>query len=148
MNDLNKLIENYKQSVFQLADHLHQVKNEKGWKNCKELSGLDLHKLQWFLTVGSYINRTHNTMPETYVEVSGLSPEKAKKYLTLAVKDNLTPCQLRKVIRTEECTIKPKKKAKKVEVNQFGVVLNSLRTQLGYMKSDEKARAKKLLETL
>jgi hypothetical protein len=140
-------IETYNQAVFQLADTIYLLKVEKGWKVALELSGLDHHKFKWFLTIGSYVNRTHHIAPEFYVEVAGLDPLKAKKYLDLAVKDNLTPCKLRKVIRQNELTIKTKVK-KKVEVNKFGKYYNLIQIQLKGMSQQEKTRAVNLLKSL
>jgi len=146
MNDLQQKIDNYKTSVFQLSDALYQLTVERGRKTAKEMSGLDLHKFQFFLTIGTFVNRNHNVLPEYYIEVSNLTEKQADKYLTKAVKENLTPCQLRKIIRKDLSTVIKSKK--EIKVNKFGKYLQLIKTQIGYMKTDERQRAKELLKTI
>ena len=146
MNDLQQKIDNYKTSVFQLSDALYQLKVEHGWKVAKEMSGLDLHKFQFFLTIGTFVNRNHNVLPEYYIEVANLTKKQADKYLTKAVKEKLTPCQLRKIIRKDLSTVTKAKK--EIKVNKFGKYFQLIKTQIGYMKTDERHRAKELLKTI
>lgn len=147
-NDLIDTIDEYKRSIFKLADLLYSYKIKYSWLKAKELSGLDHHKFQWFLTIGSFINRTHNLLPEFYIEVAGLSTDKANKYLSLAIKDKLTPCQLRKVIRATESNKSIKKPSNNIKISNASKYCLLLKNQMDKMSPEDKIRTKAFLNTL
>jgi hypothetical protein len=138
-------LDHYKQAVFQLADKLFELKNEHGRVALLELTGLDVAKINQLTTIGSFINRTHNLLPEHYLEIAGLPPKQIKKVLDLAVKDKLSPCKLRRVIRKSLCKIHKKEQ---IKTNNFSKHLQLLQRELNNMDEATKQRAKEYLKHL
>ena len=142
----SELLNNYKQSIFQMADYMYENRKTLGWKRLGEMFGLDKSKITWFIAIGGYTNRNHNLLPEHYLEVAKLSDKEANGYLNEAVKDNLSPLQLRKIIRKESSKVKAIKT--KVKTNDFAKNLEQLKKDLNGMNETTRSRAKALLQTL
>ena len=146
-NILHNSIAKYKQSTFQLADILYQLKLKHGRKNLLLLSGLDLCKLNWFCAIGSFVNKNYNLLPEHYAEIVGLKDSnKIIEYLNIAVKDRLTPCQLRKLIRTNsKSKMMGTTPSSTKPINLFGKYLLNIQSEINKMDISQQKRAKEML---
>ena len=140
-------IENYKRAVFQLADKLFTLKKEKGRDAALRVTNLDVAKINQLTAIGSFINRTHNLYPEHYLEVVGLDDKQCKHYLDLAVNKNLSPCQLRMVIRKDLRTVKAKKK-KEAKIKTWLTSIENIQHAMSKMDDNKKERLRKILREL
>lgn len=142
---MKHLIDEYKRVVFQLADEMAKLKKDKGRKEVIAVTGFDVAKVNQLTAIGDFTNRKFNLLPEHYLEIIGLPENEADKFLKEAVAQNLTPCQLRKLIRGKIAKIKNNKK---IAVNGFGRCLQLVEKELRGMNEGQKVRAKAMLNNL
>lgn len=144
--ELQTKLNNYTQALFQLSDVIKGLNGKYNIPEIIELTNLDLQFIRKLVALGGMVDRSHNLLPEFYIEVMGLTPEDKKKYLTLSVKNKLTPCKLRKEIRKANKKIKDK--SKPIQTTKFSKYIKQLDSEMRRMTPEEKKRAKTLLSTL
>lgn len=144
-NPLQDVFDAYIRAEFQLADMLYTMKQKHGRKSLVLLTGMDISRINSLCAIGSFTNRNHKLQPLHYLEVVGLSEKEANKFLTQAVQERLSPCQLRKRIRDSVKNVKTREIKK---TNKFVLYHQLLQRELNNMAESERVRAKEMLKNI
>lgn len=138
-NQLQKdAIQLYMDAVWNLADLFLIARTKFGRKNLLTMTSLPANKVDWLTSIAALPYR-NDCLPEVHYEVVGHT--EAKKWLTLAKKDNLKPTQLRKLLRAKARNLN---KVKPLKVSQWARSLMIAEMELQEYKGNSEIVKEKL----
>ncbi len=139
-HELFASLENYNESTIKLAKKLYEIKNQHGRKIIEDITCLDINRINTLCRLGALsIPISRNISPELVVEILGEDTASQRKFLKKAVKDNLKPSQLRKLVRKKNKTLLTKDK--KIKINTWQKHLIMLENEMKNMDASTKKRA-------
>jgi hypothetical protein len=139
-HELFAALEGYNQATYKLAKELYEIKKQHGRKVIEDITNLDINRINILCRLGAVsMEISNNISPELVIELLGEDTVSQRKFLKKAIKDNLKPSQLRKLVRKKNKTLITKDK--KVKINNWQKHLIMLENEMKNMDISTKQRA-------